>query len=190
LLLLLTMAAVTAAAEEPRPVCDFEVRCESVSPAFSLRFHSPSNECTEDDMTITFKSGAKESRLPLPEAWYSEVVHVGNEPSVCPGTVYKEYPVFMVGKGRALVFLRYSGRPHYDKLSAALLDTEKGLVIDKQELGVIRAESTGILSKDGAYHVQLVKDFIKEMRCDCDASFVEGWMEIRVKGDKIEKRWR
>lgn len=180
------VVALAAATADKGP-CDFEVRCPGV---FVLAARSPSNACAEDDMTVrwTAPSGASNA-LDVPAAWYVPTPLATNVPTTCVDDAGRAAPVWMRG-GHALVLLRYNGRPGYDRVRAVLLEPVKGVVVDQLDLGDVMRATLGVLQGKGdVLRVRLVKGFIKEMNCDCDAAFEEGWLELRVVKGRLTRRW-
>lgn len=85
--------------------------------------------------------------------------------------------------------MRADNRPHHDKVIAATIDLYKTKVLNYQVLGESHKQSTGILVEGGKYRIQLIKEYLDDMRCDCDAAFVEGWMGFQIVDGKINKHW-
>ncbi len=87
--------------------------------------------------------------------------------------------------------MRRNNRPHFDRLSAAVIDLATAAVIDHQDLGETMRASTGLREvKPGFWQTPVVREFLTDMQCDCDAAFVEGWIEISVrKNGHIVRRW-
>jgi len=190
LLMILCLAPASAFAQpKPKPeACDFSIQCKAPNSNFSVSFKSRSKDCTEDDQEAFLETGGKSAKLNLPAAWYLDTTNVGNLAATCKAGD-DEYPLFPAGGSQYLLVLRSSDRPNLDKVSVALLDVAQSKVLDVQTLGASEKLSTGVLSDGKIFKIQLVKDNLKEMRCDCDAAFVEGWMEFQALNGKIEKHW-
>ena len=182
-----TPAPVAAATQEN---CGFTIMCPADGLNFSLTAKSKSNDCTEDDMEFFFKSGAgkREEKFKLPSDWYFDVRNVGTERSTCTGT-NEEYPVFKLDSSHALLFLRSTGRPGYDFVQAVVMNYKTGQISDQKKLGQSMRVFTGLVKTKSGYKLPLVRDFIKGMTCDCDAGFVEGWMDVSVVSGKIKTIW-
>lgn len=168
--------------------CDFTIQSKIHQQHFSFLFHSPSKDCTNDDQEIWLQFDEKRTKLQLPPAWYYDINHVGNQPSQSKSG-YPEYPLFFVSGSEVLIILRADNRPHHDKVIAATIDLYKTKVLNYQVLGESHKQSTGILVEGGKYRIQLIKEYLDDMRCDCDAAFVEGWMGFQIVDGKINKHW-
>jgi len=188
LLLIMSLFSVLCMAQKNENQCDFTIKCQSPKQAFSIILHSPSNDCTNDDQEIYLQTNGKKTKLQLLRAWYFDIDNVGNQPSVCKSG-YPEYPLFPLVGSQVLMILRSSNRPNYDEVTAAIIDVSKAKVLDYQILGTSQKRSTGVLINGNKFKIQLVKEYLKEMRCDCDAAFVEGWMEFQIINGKIQKHW-
>ncbi|MES2526546.1 MAG: hypothetical protein V4598_05640 [Bdellovibrionota bacterium] len=164
--------------------CNFNVTCSD----FNLDFKSPSGDCTEDDMVVSLDRKGKQTDLVLPKNWYSPLSNMIEEGQVCKKKL--PFPVYVAGKNH-LMFLRYSGRPGYDQILAVLINTESGKVLDQKELGRIKRERfVAMKIKNGVgFRIPLVKTYFKEVPCDCEDSFMEGLMEVKVVGNKIQHKW-
>jgi len=173
---------------QTKQACDFSVQCQFQKQAFSISFKSPSKDCSSDDQEIFLQANGKTSKLKLPPQWYYDISNVGNQSTSCKSG-YEEYPLFPLEGSQALLVLRWSDRPGYDKVGVAVLDLAKSAVSDFQILGSSEKTSTGVLVEGKKFKIQLVQEDLKQMRCDCDAAFVEGWMEFWVANGKIEKSW-
>lgn len=168
--------------------CDFTIQSQIHQQNFSFSFNSPSKDCTNDDQDIWLQTNGKKTKLQLPPAWYHDINHVGNQPSQSKSG-HPEYPLFLISKSVALIILRADNRPHYDKVVVATIDLSKAKVLDYQVLGESHKQSTGILVEGGKYRIQLIKEHLDNIRCDCDSAFVEGWIEFQIVDGKINKRW-
>ena len=190
-----TPAAVPSATAAATPAavqnnCGFTITCPADGMNFTLKLASKSNDCTEDDMEVSFKSGEgkREEKFKLWSDWYFDVRNVGTERSTCTGGK-EEYPVFKLDASHALLFLRSSGRPGYDFVNAVVMNYKTGEISDQKKLGQSMRVFTGLVKTAKGFKLPLVRDFIKGMTCDCDAGFVEGWMNISVVSGKIKTTW-
>lgn len=165
--------------------CNFEVTCEN---NFKLEFKSKSGDCSEDDTSIVFSNLTSSVNLSIKTAWFSEMANVGNNPSQCKSTNFTSYPIFLI-KDRALLFLRQNGRPGWDIIVAVLLDSKNGKIVDQLEVGRYMRSTFGIIKTHKGFKMQMVNASLKEMNCDCDAAFVEKWMEVRIEKNKLFKAW-
>jgi hypothetical protein len=188
LLLVMCLFPVLGMAQKNENQCDFTIQCQFPKQTFLIIFHSPSQDCTNDDQEIYLQSNGKKSKLQLPKAWYFDIDNVGNQPSIGKSG-YPEYPLFPLEGAQVLIILRSSSRPKFDNVAAAILDISRAKVLDYQILGASEKASTGVLVNGEKYKIQLVKEYLKEVRCDCDASYVEGWMEFQITNGKIQKHW-
>ena len=166
----------------------FSIECKIPKQTFSIIISSPSNDCANDDQEIYLKANGKKSKLQIPNAWFYDIDNVGNQPTFCKSG-YLEYPLFHIEGSQVLIILRSNNRPNFDKIAAAIIDVSTAKVLDYQMLGESQKFSTGILVKGNKFKVQLIKKYLKEMRCDCDASIIEGWLEFQAINGKIQKHW-
>lgn len=188
ILLLLCLFPLLFFAQKAEDKCGFSVESHIPEQTFSIVFYSPSNDCTNDDQEIYLQTKGKKTRLILPKAWYYDIDNVGNQPSYCKSG-YPEYPLFHLEGSRILIILRSNNRPNQDNIAAAIIDVSTSKVLDYQMLGESQKLSTGVLVRGKKYHIQLIRTYLKEMRCDCDASIVEDWLEFQASNGRIKKRW-
>ena len=189
--LLLLLVPFSASAKEN---CNFLLQCELEGQKFSIDFSSPSGDCAEDDMTALFKTSAGNHGLKIPPNWYSFTNHIAkSQPSICKDTsLPNEFAAYAAGKQRALLFLKASGRPGYDNVMAILLDTEKGDVLDHKILGNSKNNYVAVLKHKNGFKLRLIRDslsFHKEVNCDCDAPYVDDWLQVSISRDKIQSGW-
>ena len=165
--------------------CNFEITCEN---EFKLEFKSKSGSCVEDDTSIQFSNSKITVSIPGRMAWYYEMENIGNSESTCKSTHYPSYPLF-IKKDQALVFIRKNGRPGYDLIVAILIDSKTGNVLDDVEIGRYMRSTFGILKYKNGYKMRMVSGSTKDMKCDCDASTDEAWIEVKIENNKIKKNW-
>ncbi len=94
----------------------------------------------------------------------------------------------MLKNGQAVIFLKESTRPSLDVISTILLDYVQGVVIDFIDLGKVKGK-LGILKTKKGYKIRIVKEFLKEMKCDCDVAYIDEWLEIWVDKKRLNKAW-
>lgn len=187
---LLAMAPSSAVAQVISDSCAFIVSCKGAQVGevtFSLK--SASGDCAEDDMSVSMTRHGKTKKLKIPENWYYEIENVGDIVSECKTQKNKEYPIFPIAPGRAMMFLLDSGRPTYSSVSVAIIDLAHATVIESHKLESTMRDSIGIFRTKDGFKLPLIRDNLSQARCDCDASVVEGWMELKWKRGKLEKSW-
>ena len=171
--------------------CEFTVVCTLPNEQVELSFASKTRDCSEDDTEVWLGTGADRKKLDLPEAWYVDIDNVGNRISPCRSSTYPEYPAFPLPDRRVLIFLRQLRRPGVDNLSVAVVDLATSRVVDRADLGHSLRFSTGVVETGSRFQIPLIREGLAGVRCDCDAAFIEGWLEITVGHDgKLKKRWR
>lgn len=183
-------------AADPKLECEFTLKCKNQSEEFSLEFKSPSKDCFEDDGELTLINGASKSqKLSLKPDFYYYTPHIGkNLASICQSSEEGRDPftAFPLGSHRVLLFIKSSGRPSYDSVNALVLDTKSGKVVDFKRLGSSRNNFIAVLKHPKGFKLRLIRDslsFHKEVTCDCDAPFVDDWIVVSVKKDKIQQQW-
>ena len=177
-----------------KDACRFRLSCENGKRKFNLLFVVQSNECEQDDHGVFLEKPSESPvALQVRNEPYMEPVSLGNGRSIChpEGSVSASYPAFAVDDERVLVFLRFDARPHYDRVGAILLDVEKGRVLSGEpNLGATKSgSSAAFLKTQTGYKLRLVKEHLKEVNCDCEAAFVDEWMEVYVERDRLSWRW-
>ena len=173
--------------------CGFTLRCENDGKKFSIAFKSASGDCNEDDMSVSFTAGDSTQKLALKTDQYFYTDHISKtQPSICQGEgQVNRFAAYSIGGNRALLFLRSSGRPGYDHVLTVLLDLQAGKVLDVKDLGPSKSDFVAVLKTEKGFKVRIVRDslsFHKDVTCDCDAPFVDDWLEVSV-ADKIHTDW-
>jgi len=175
--------------------CVFTVKCSNESQKFSLEFKSPTSDCTNDDMEVGFKSKRANRKLEMKKAWYFFTTHISKNPSsICKSDDKQGVPlaIYTAGKGRALAFLKTSGRPGLDRVNYILLNTKTGTVLDMGDLGSTKNSFVAVLKTAQGFKLRIVRDslsFHDQVTCDCDAPFVDDWMQVSIKDDKVLYAW-
>jgi hypothetical protein len=192
--LLLAVSTAWAAPQDPGAECRFHLECTNQNDHFSLDFRSKTNDCSDDNTQAVFKKGDQSVTLDLPQNWYFFTDHITKtQPAVCADKSDRPFAAYRVGKHRALLFVKSSGRPSYDNVTVVLLDTAQGKVLDHKDIGSTRNNFVAVLKSGRGFKVRIIRDslsFHKLVTCDCDAPFVDDWMQVGVKGDKIFSYWR
>lgn len=191
---LVTGAFAAHASEPAASDCDFRLECRLGAHAFSVGFDSESGECVEDDMRAFVETSGGKTDVPLEKAWYRSISNLADGASICrvagaagPGS---EVSAFAVDDHRALVFFTQDGRPGYDSVGVVLIDAATGKVLDvKQRLGQSKDSTVAILKTPRGYKLQLVRESLKVVRCDCSAAFADDWMSVEVVNGRIRARW-
>jgi hypothetical protein len=167
------------------PKCDFSLKCKTGKSQFNITFNSPSSDCTFDDTVVKMN----DKKLLVPGDWYFDVQNVGPEKGICSYGPDNDYPIFALGNDQALMFLKSSGRPGFDVIAAVLLDLKQNAVMDYKKLDRSVRNSFGPVKTKIGFKLPLVKSHIKGMRCDCDAAYIEGWMEVTAEKGKLQTSW-
>ncbi|WNG37743.1 hypothetical protein F0U61_31695 [Archangium violaceum] len=188
-------ALMAQAAELEATDCDFRLECQLGAHAFSVSFDSASGECTEDDMSAFVETSAGKSVIPMEKGWYSAISNIANGESLCRRADSKEpinsgVSAFAVDGHRVLVFFTRNDRPGYDWVGVALIDAATGRVLDvKPKLGQSKDSMVAVLKTPRGFKLQLVREFLTVVRCDCSAAFADDWMAVEVVNGKIRARW-
>lgn len=174
--------------------CQFQLSCVSGLKTFALNFKSKSGDCTEDDMGGTFEIDGRSKSLEMKPNWYFYTDHISkNLNSVCKDPKQlNPFAAYAVTKDQVLLFVKASGRPTFDRVLAILFDTNLEEVLDTQELGKTRNQSIAVLKNGKGFKTRIIRDslsFPSEVTCDCDAAFVDDWMNVSVKKGKISASW-
>ncbi|MBY0415887.1 MAG: hypothetical protein K2Q18_17070 [Bdellovibrionales bacterium] len=173
--------------------CETSLNCKLGEKDFFIHFESPTHSCEEDDMDLVFEVNSVKSKLGVKKGWLDSLSDVGNGKSICKVVGQKSYensPVFSVGKDQILIFYWENGRPGFNWVSLALVDIKQGKLLDfKQRLGELKEDTSAILTTSKGFKIRLVKEYLKEVKCDCSAAAIDEWLEISVKNGKIKTRW-
>lgn len=173
--------------------CAFSLACTNNGKSFSLDFKSVSGECTEDDMEATYSAAGQSTKLGIDGDWYFFTAHISKtQDSLCKDQQSGPFAAYAAGKDRMLLFIKSSGRPGFDLVKAVLLDTQKGLVIDKSTVGRTKNEYLAILKTKRGFKLRLIRDSLaltKLVTCDCDAAVVDDWNEVTIRNNKIASSW-
>ncbi|WP_163997787.1 hypothetical protein [Pyxidicoccus caerfyrddinensis] len=191
---LVTGAFAAHASEPAASDCDFRLECRLGARAFSVGFDSASGECVEDDMRAFVETSGGKTDVPLEKAWYRSISNLADGASICrvagAGVPVSEVSAFAVDDHRALVFFTQDGRPGYDSVGVVLIDAATGKVLDvKQRLGQSKDSTVAILKTPRGYKLQLVRESLSVVRCDCSAAFADDWMSVEVVNGRIRARW-
>ena len=103
-----------------------------------------------------------------------------------------DFSAYSITSHKAIFFIKASGRPGHNFVLAVLLDTDTGTILDQKRLGRSRNNYVAVLKHKRGFKVRIIRDslsFHKQVSCDCDAPFVDDWMEINIKGNKILSGW-
>ena len=182
----------------PTPDCDFRLECKLGTHAFSVSFDSASGECPEDDMRafVEAQGGKTRTAIPLEEAWYGPISNIARGvESICQLAGARATPnsgvaAFAVDARHALVFFTRDARPGYEHVGVVLLDAVTGKVLDvKQSLGQSKDSMVAVLKAHRGYKLQLIREYLKEVPCDCGAAFADDWMGVEVVNGRIRARW-
>lgn len=186
------------ASPEPAPDCDFRLECKLGTHAFSVSFDSASGECPEDDMRafVETQGGKSKTELPLEAAWYGSISNIAKgAESICQlarshVSISSGVAAFAVDDRRALVFFTRDARPGYEHVGVVLLDAVTGKVLDvKQSLGQSKESMVAVLKTPRGYKLQLIREYLNVVQCDCSAAFADDWMGVEVVNGRIRARW-
>lgn len=173
--------------------CQFNLNCENGGKQFTIEFKSKSNDCSADDAEGNFKYGKLTKKLDIKPDWYVFTDHVSKtQVSICHNDKNIPFTAYSITPDKALLFVKSSGRPGYDKVNAILLNTLYGDVLDKKVLGSTKNNFVAVLRSKNGLKLRLIRDslsFNRLVTCDCDAPFVDDWMQVDVKGEKIQSAW-
>ncbi len=175
--------------------CVFSLNCENGGTKFSLKFKSPTNDCTNDDMQISYEKSKKSQNLGLPKAWYMYTPHIAKiQNSICKSTEKGDldFAAYSVNPTQAMFFVKKSNRPGLDQVVAVLMNSKNGKVLDTKLLGTSKNQYVAVLKSGKGFKTRIVNDalsFHDEVACDCDAPFVDDWLQVSVNNNKIETEW-
>lgn len=174
--------------------CDFKLKCKNNGKEFFLTFKSASGDCTEDDMELFAEFNQTSEKIDFKKEWYAFTDNVSKtQTSLCKdATGYREFAAYSVGKNLALLFVKSSGRPGYDKVNAILFDTSSQKVVDSKMIGLSKNSFVAVLKHNSGFKVRIVRNSIspiKEVNCDCDAMYVDDWMFVSVAKGKLAADW-
>jgi hypothetical protein len=191
---MILMALLVGTAEAKVNSCEFKLICSHVGNPFSVQFKSPSGDCTEDDMDVTLAREGVAKNLPIKKDWYMFTEHISKtQSSLCKAEGQNsDFAAYAVDDNRVLLFAKSSGRPGYDQVHALLLDVKSGELSDHKRLGTSRNNYVAVLKQKNGFKVRIIRDslsFHQQVSCDCDAPFVDDWMEISVSKGKIKTSW-
>jgi hypothetical protein len=175
--------------------CVYTLKCVGEAKSFSLEFKSPTKDCTNDDMEIFYKTKTLTRKLDLKKAWYYFTGHIMKaQNSICRSDDKQAAPsaIYDAGKERAIAFLRTSGRPGFDRVHYVLLNTKVGAVIETGDLGSTKNSFVPVLKSPTGYKLRIIRNslsFSDQVACACDAGFIDDWMQVTVKDDKVSFDW-
>ncbi len=175
--------------------CVYSLKCLDEGRGFSLEFKSPTKDCTNDDMEIFYKTKALTRKLELKKAWYYFTGHIMKaQNSICKLDDKQTLPsaIYEAGKNRVIAFLRTSGRPGFDRVHYVLLNTKVGAVVETGDLGSTKNSFVPVIKSLGGYKLRIIRNslsFSDQVACACDAGFVDDWMQVTVKDDKVSFDW-
>lgn len=180
---------------EGKVKCNFKVDCKNSGRHFSLNFESKTG-CEDTDMTVNFETKARTQALAIKPDWYLYTESVSKTPrSICEGTrEINKFPAYSWSKDRILFFIKTYGYSAYDSITAVLLNSDSGEVIDSKVIGRSKNQFIAVLKEKEGFKIRIVNDeeskaLVKVVSCDCDAAFVDSWMKITVSDDKIITGW-
>lgn len=176
--------------------CSFVLNCQHESARFDLAFHSESGDCPEDDMSIRYTNPNSQlsQTLALPKDWYFFTSHISKtQKSLCKlSSSGAETTAYAVDKDHVMLFVKSSGRPGYDLVHVALLKSKTGELVDFKTLGQSKNQYIAVLRGKMGYDIRIIRDsksFHQAVNCDCDAPFVDDWMQIYVRKGKLMTSW-
>lgn len=192
---MLCSGVLSARAAEPEATdCDARLECRLGSHAFSVVFDSESGECPEDDMRVFVTSAAGRSDFPMEKDWYSAFSNLADGESICQSVGAKGpnsgVAAFAVDDHRALLFFTEDDRPGYEWVGVALIDAATGKVLEvKPRLGQSKDSLVAVLKTPRGFKLQLIREYLKVVKCDCSAAFADDWMAVEVVNGKLRTRW-
>ncbi|QSQ20692.1 hypothetical protein JY651_36475 [Pyxidicoccus parkwayensis] len=192
---MLWSGVLTAQAAEPEATdCDFRLECQVGAHEFSVAFDSESGECPEDDMSVFVETAAGKNQAPLAKRWYGVPSNFADGTAICwrAGTQRQNSGVtaFAVDDHRALLFFTEDDRPGYEWAGVVLIDAATGKVLDvKPRLGQSKESLVVVLKTPRGFKLQLIREYLTGVKCDCSAAFADDWMGVEVVNGKIRARW-
>jgi hypothetical protein len=190
-----TAHASEPAAPAPADNCDFKLECQLGAHEFSVGFDSKSGECPDDDMSVFVETSRGKTAIPLKEDWYSAFSNLATPgEAICwragTGRANSGVGAFAVDDHRALLFFTEDDRPSYDWVGVVLIDAATGKVLDvKQRLGQSKESMVVVLKTPRGFKLQLIREYLTGVRCDCSAAFADDWMSVEVVNGRIRARW-
>ncbi|HRK06605.1 MAG TPA: hypothetical protein PLZ57_02450 [Pseudobdellovibrionaceae bacterium] len=147
-------------------------------------------------MSIRFiePSARVNKTLALPKDWYIFTSHISKtQSSLCKlSSSAIETTAYAADKNHIMLFLKSSGRPGYDRIHVALLNSKSGELVDFKTLGQSKNQYVAVLKGKMGYDLRIIRDsisFHQAVTCDCDAPFVDDWMQIYVRKGKLVTSW-
>ncbi|MEJ0009933.1 MAG: hypothetical protein WDN72_05060 [Alphaproteobacteria bacterium] len=195
-------AAKNRDAECRRQEADFNITlaCRQEGRKFSFVFYNDpattdcdQDNCLGDDMTITLKRDGRTRRLPIPKGWFygAKNENLTDNISICKtdAIANNNYNAFALGKDMMVLFLRGDHRPGLDIISAAVINTRSGNLVDYRVIGETKDAFSAFLRTEKGYRIQLAKP-LPGVYCDCAESYADEWMEIDFSPQgKIDSHW-
>lgn len=187
LLFLATSALAKAPEEQPH----WSVDCKAGEHSFTVKFDSPTNDVTDDDMKVTIASDSGEAVVPVKPGWYRKrgTISENTHKSACQGMGALD-----VGNGSLLLFLTRDNRPGFDLLTLALYDPATNRVLDQLD-GLDQLKSAdpytsyiAVKTRDG-FKTRLVRDSVRGTGSDGAETYIEDWKYLHVRGGKISAAW-
>lgn len=170
------------------PPANWSASCHSDDGDFQLYFRSASGNAFEDDEAISLQLNGKMVNFPLKPALYELRTTLGNVKNLCDNVAALD-----VGQGKILFLLSKNGRPSWPYLDAALVDIKKMIILDvKPYIGEIKTRDDVFPMrrvKQGSFDVRVIREYIKDSECDCEAAAIEDWLRISIDKTKIKSKW-
>lgn len=187
---MLTQAYTAWADSEPST--DLQAHCKLGQQTFSLNIHSESGDVTNDDMQVvlTLPNG-RSVKLAVSPAWYHSVgLTSSGVPNLCDTVV-----VTAVDRQRVLLWLAPDNRPSFEKLSLLLVDLSDGRVLDRKlafaDIKTVDEDDAHLtLRRDhNDVDVRLVREVLVNTNDDSAYNYIEDWMHVSARGNRIEATW-
>lgn len=174
------------------PSADSQAHCKLGQQAFSVTFHSASGDVTNDDMQVILTlPGGHPIRLTAPPAWYHTTgLTSSGVPNLCDIIV-----ATAVDHQHVLLWLASDNRPSFDRMSLLLVDLSDGRVLDRKlTFADIKTVDDGgthltLRRNHAGIDVRLVREDLTDTNDDSAYNFIEDWMHVGVRGNRIEATW-
>lgn len=192
---LLGLAAFTQAPmawADSNPPAESQAHCKLGQQAFSVTFHSVSGDVTNDDMQVilTLPDGHT-VKLAAPPAWYHPTgLTSSGAPNLCDTVVATE-----VDRQHILLWLASDNRPAFDRMSLLLVDLSDGRVLDRKlafaDIKTVDDSGTHLTLRrsHNGIDVRLVREDLANTNDDSAYNYIEDWMHVGVRGDRIDAMW-
>lgn len=174
------------------PAADAQAHCKLGQQAFSVTFHSVSGDVTNDDMQVILSlPHGHPVKLAAPPAWYHTTgLTSSGVPNLCDSIVATQ-----IDPQHVLLWLASDNRPGFDRMSLLLVDVSDGHALDRKlTFADIKSVDDGgthltLRRNHAGVDVRLVREELADTNDDSAYNFIEDWMHVDVRGDRIDATW-